>query len=379
MAVTTVTRSSGTKRKSQEEAMSTLDDASTADGHDHNGLYPSQPENAPPMPKKKRGGKPKGAQKFTETDELRMLNSVGETVTSGHHMGDIWRTVEVAYNRRCDEACAGRKHRDFKFLRKHFANLLSFCDPATDPTCPPNIIRAYELQRAIEEMHIVVLCDREEPMSARSALHPTRRMVSVNSTRPNAVGIATTPAREPLFSPDAMPTGYRVGDSHGQQMTVDAGNDMQSDHDAGVRKIAQGPAPTPSAAQQAPRSYSVMDPFGLGSDTPAGRSSMGIEAPVSTIRQRGPPPTPTISNDGMGVFAPPSESQYQFYRDFVPRSCYETLEKLLLEEKAERKEAQTRAERLEKENQRLKDNHHTSLLTLQKLQAKQNAGGGERS
>ena len=37
-------------------------------------------------------------------------------------------------------------------------------------------------------------------------------------------------------------------------------------------------------------------------------------------------------------------------------------------EKMERKEAQTRAEQLEKENQRLKDSHHASLLALQKFQ-----------
>jgi len=71
----------------------TLEDASTSDGPGHNGLHQLQPEDGRPIAKKKRGGKPKGAQKFTETDELRMLNSVSEAVASGHQMGDIWRTV----------------------------------------------------------------------------------------------------------------------------------------------------------------------------------------------------------------------------------------------------------------------------------------------
>jgi len=185
----------------------------------------------------------------------------------------------------------------------------------------------------------------------------------VASTRSNATG----PAREALFSTDVMRAGCRTADLNGEQRTVDGSNGMQGDHDDG-RPIAQGPAPTPSAIQPAPRDFSIIDPFNLASDMPVGRSSVSIEAPATTARQRGLPQAPTVGSDGMPALVPPSEAQYQFYRDFVPLSCYETLEKLLLEEKMERKEAQNRVERLEKENQKLKDSHHASLLALQKHQ-----------
>ncbi|KAK9490524.1 hypothetical protein V1508DRAFT_399829 [Lipomyces doorenjongii] len=87
-----------------------------------------------------------GSQNFSLQDKNALLDAVEQVKPAGPAK---WDQVMDLYEEYCIEN--GRASRDVAALRRKFNQMLNLPKPTGDPTCPPDVRRAKELSRVINE------------------------------------------------------------------------------------------------------------------------------------------------------------------------------------------------------------------------------------
>jgi hypothetical protein len=82
----------------------------------------------------------------------------------------MWERVETVYNTR--STSEGRKVRNAKFLKGQYVVLVKSRKPTGDPERPAEVIRAHEIEKAIEErIFMVSVEDTPEGLSETDNYH----------------------------------------------------------------------------------------------------------------------------------------------------------------------------------------------------------------